>query len=136
VTRKISSTAARIKLGMEDKLVLGNLDARRDWGHAREYVKAMWMMLQQENPDDFIIATGETHSVRDFCEKAFSHLGLDYRDHVQTDPLFYRPAEINLLLGDCSKARKALGWSYNLAFEDLVSEMVDEDMKYYEGMTS
>ena len=131
VTRKISSHVARIKLGLADSLSLGNLDARRDWGHARKYVEAMWLMLQQDQPDDYVIATGVTHAVREFCDVAFSHVGLDYRDHVEVDPQFFRPAEIHLLQGDFSKAREKLGWEYNLTFEDLVREMVDSDLDFY-----
>lgn len=136
VTRKISSNVARIKLRQADKLVLGNLDAKRDWGHAREYVKAMWRMLQQDVPDDYVIASGETHSVKEFLEAAFSRVGLDYGDYVETDERFFRPAEIHQLTGDCSKARKNLGWSYNYSFEDLVNEMVDSDLKLYSGKPS
>jgi len=131
VTRKITSHAARIKLGLARDLRLGNLDACRDWGHAREYVRAVWLMLQQEEPDDYVIATGETHSVREFLDTAFSYLGLDYKEHVIIDPKFYRPAEINLLLGDCSKARARLGWTYSRSFTSLVHEMVEADLKYF-----
>jgi GDPmannose 4,6-dehydratase len=133
VTRKISSHVAKIKLGLEKKLKLGNLDAKRDWGHAREYVKGMWLMLQQDQADDYVLATGETHSIREFLDIAFSHAGLDYKDYVEIDPLLYRPSEIHLLQGDASKAKKALGWSYSLTFEDLVKEMVEEDIKLYKG---
>lgn len=129
VTRKITSHVARIKLGLTRELTLGNLDARRDWGHAREYVQAMWMMLQQDVPDDYVISTGETHSVREFVEAAFSHAGLDYRDFVETDPQLHRPAEVELLLGDPSKARRALGWSPKTKFSDLVAEMVEADIR-------
>ncbi len=129
VTRKISSGVARIKAGKARELRLGNLEARRDWGHAREYVGAMWRMLQEPEPDDFVIATGQTHSVRDFAERAFSVAGLDYREHVVADPELYRPAEVNLLQGDCSKARQKLGWSYHVGFEDLVREMVEADCR-------
>ena len=132
VTRKISSHVARIKLGLEDKLILGNLDASRDWGHAKEYVKAMWLMLQQDEPDDYVIATGETHSVREFLDIAFSHVGLNYEDHVEIDPQFYRPAEIFHLQGVTSKAANKFGWEYNMKFEDLVREMIDSDMEYYQ----
>lgn len=131
VTRKITSQVARIKLGQVGHLSLGNLDAKRDWGHAREYVHAMWLMLQQDVPDDYVISTGETHSVRQFCEIAFSHVGLDYQEHVQVDPRFLRPAEVELLIGDCTKAREQLNWNYVAQFEDLVKEMVDEDMKFF-----
>ncbi len=133
VTRKITSHAARIKLGLAKELKLGNLDAKRDWGHAREYVKAMWLMLQQNEPDDYVIATGEQHTVRAFAEAAFRHLGLDYRDYVQIDPQFLRPADVETLLGDPAKAKKTLGWSYRLSFDDLVSEMVDADVRWLEG---
>jgi GDPmannose 4,6-dehydratase len=133
VTRKISSHAARIKLGLAKEVRLGNLDARRDWGHAREYVKAMWMMLQQDEPEDYVIATGEQHAVRDFAEAAFARLGLDYRDHVVVDPQFLRPAEVDTLLGDAAKARKKLGWTYGLTFKDLVHEMVDADLARLQG---
>ncbi|GIX45701.1 MAG: hypothetical protein KatS3mg130_2109 [Candidatus Sumerlaea sp.] len=129
VTRKISLGVARIKLGLQDKLHLGNLEAKRDWGYAPEYVRAMWLMLQQDEPDDYVIATGETHSVREFCEIAFSHVGLDYRDYVVEDPQFYRPAEVNLLIGDASKARKKLGWKPEVTFEQLVRRMVDADLE-------
>jgi GDPmannose 4,6-dehydratase len=131
VTRKITSSVARIKLGLASELKLGNLDARRDWGHAGDYVKAMWLMLQQDTPDDYVIATGKTHSVREFCESAFSHVGLDYNDYVSTDPMFFRPAEIHLLLGDYSKAEKNLGWSYSRSLQEMVSEMVESDLEFY-----
>jgi GDPmannose 4,6-dehydratase len=129
VTRKISIAAARIKLGLQDKLALGNLEAKRDWGYAPEYVRAMWLMLQQDEPDDYVIATGETHSVREFCEIAFAHLGLDYRDFVFEDPQFYRPAEVNLLIGDATKAREKLGWKPETSFRQLVERMVDADLE-------
>ena len=128
VTRKITSHAARIKRGLSRELRLGNLEARRDWGHAREYVKAMWMMLQQDTPDDYVIATGESHSVRDFAERAFVCAGLDYRDYVVIDPQLFRPAEVETLQGDATKARERLGWSYNLTFDDLIREMVEADL--------
>src|SRR6266571_3516797 len=128
VTRKITSQAARIKLGLTKEVRLGNLDARRDWGHAREYVRAMWLMLQQDEPEDYVIATGEQHSVREFAELAFAHLGLDYRDHVVVDPQFQRPADVETLLGDASKARKKLGWKYGVTFKELVQEMVEADL--------
>jgi len=133
VTRKITSHAARIKLGMAKEVRLGNLDARRDWGHAREYVRAMWMMLQQDQPDDYVIATGEQHSVREFAELAFTRLGLDYLKHVVVDPQFLRPADVETLLGDASKARQKLGWTYRVAFKDLVEEMVDADLTRLKG---
>jgi len=128
VTRKITSQAARIKLGLTKEVRLGNLDARRDWGHAREYVRAMWLMLQQDEPEDYVIATGEQHSVREFAELAFAHLGLDYRDHVVVDPQFQRPADVETLLGDASKARKKLGWKYGITFKQLVQEMAEADL--------
>ncbi|HZS11172.1 MAG TPA: GDP-mannose 4,6-dehydratase [Nitrospirales bacterium] len=131
VTRKISSHAAKIKLGLTKELRLGNLDARRDWGHAREYVEAMWLMLQQDQPDDYVIATGEQHSVRDFADAAFRHVGLDYRDHVVTDKELLRPAEVETLLGDASKARKELKWTCRVKFADLVREMVESDLRYF-----
>lgn len=128
VTRKITSHVAKIKLGLVDKVKLGNLDAERDWGHAREYVKAMWLMLQQDEPTDYVIATGQSHSVRDFLTVAFSHVGLDYRDYVEIAPVFFRPADVHKLVGDTSKARRKLGWKYTISFEDLVHEMVDADL--------
>lgn len=127
VTRKITSTVAQIKLGLASELRLGNLDAKRDWGHARDYTRAMHLMLQQEEPDDFVIATGETHSVREFCELAFAQVGLDYREYVRVDERFYRPAEVELLVGDSSKARRVLGWQPEITFDELVKEMVNED---------
>ena len=129
VTRKISYHVALTAEGKAQKLRLGNLEARRDWGHAKKYVEAMWMMLQVAAPDDFVVATGETHSVREFCESAFGLVGLDYREHVETDPLFYRPSDVELLLGDASKARSVLGWNYDLSFEALVKEMLESDMR-------
>src|SRR4051812_2818990 len=131
VTRKITSQAAKIKLGLESELRLGNLEARRDWGHAREYVKAMWMMLQRERPEDFVIATGVNYSVKDFAELAFSHVGLKLENHLRIDEKYKRPAEVDNLLGDCSKARKTLGWEYKLSFKDLVREMVESDLKMF-----
>ena len=129
VTRKITSGVARILAGKAAALPLGNLEAKRDWGHAREYVEAMWLMLQQAEPDDYVVATGETHSVREFVELAFSHVGLDYREYVKSDPDLFRPAEVNLLLGDSSKARARLGWASGVGFESLVREMVEEDCR-------
>lgn len=129
VTRKITDGAARIKLGLADNLALGNLDAKRDWGFAGDYVKAMWLMLQQSEPGDYVIATGETHSVEQFVSAAFEYLGLDYKEYVVTDQKFVRPAEVDLLLGDCSKAKKKLDWEPSVNFEDLVKMMVDADMK-------
>jgi len=128
VTRKITFQATRIKLGLAHQLRLGNLEARRDWGHAREYVEAMWRMLQQERPDDYVIATGETHAVREFAEAAFAHLGLDYRDYVTIDPSLVRPAEVDLLLGCATKAERELGWRPRTTFNDLVVEMVEADL--------
>lgn len=127
VTRKITSGVARILAGRTSKLALGNLDAKRDWGHAREYVKAMWMMLQRDTPDDYVVATGETHSVLEFTQLAFEFAGLDYGEHVVIDPNLMRPAEVRLLLGDASKARRVLGWIPTTTFHQLVREMVDAD---------
>lgn len=129
VTRKITDGVARIKLGLQPELRLGNLDAKRDWGYAGDYVKAMWLMLQQDTPDDFVIATEETHSVREFCELAFGRVDLDYNDFVKVDPKYYRPAEVHVLLGDCTKARNQLGWNPDCTFADLVNRMVDADME-------
>jgi GDPmannose 4,6-dehydratase len=129
VTRKITSGVARIAAGRSKELRLGNLDAKRDWGHAREYVQAMWLMLQQDQPDDYVIATGETHTVQEFVELAFAQVGLDYRNYVTPDPDLFRPAEVNLLLGDASYAKKKLGWSHGVGFEALVREMVDADCR-------
>lgn len=128
VTRKITSQVARIKKGLVKELRLGNLDAMRDWGHAQDYVKAMWQMLQQEHGDDYVIASGEAHSVRDFCEVAFSHAGLNYEDYVVVDQQFFRPAEVELLLGNPAKAKRVLGWEYKRTFKELVYEMVDADL--------
>ena len=128
VTRKITRGVARIKAGDLEELRLGNLEARRDWGHAADYVKAMWLMLQQEQPDDYVISTGECHSVREFVDIAFSEAGLDYRDYVVVDEQFFRPAEVDILLGDSSRAEKVLGWKYQRAFADLVKEMVRFDL--------
>ena len=129
VTRKITDAVARIKLGTQDELRLGNLEAERDWGFAGDYVEAMWLMLQQDTAEDYVIATGETHSVRRFCEIAFGHVGLKWEDHVKTDEKFFRPAEVDLLIGDPSKAESALGWKRKTSFEDLVTMMVDADLK-------
>jgi len=129
VSRKVTYAAARIKLGLEKELRMGNLDAKRDWGYARDYVEAMWLMLQQDKPDDFVIATGETHSVRELLEIAFGHLCLDYKDFVVVDPKLVRPAEVDLLLGDPTKARKVLGWKPTVTFEELVTMMVDADLE-------
>jgi GDPmannose 4,6-dehydratase len=133
VTRKITRAAARIASGIHETLYLGNLDARRDWGHAADYVEAMWLMLQQDEPDDYVIATGETHCVREFCERAFAHVGLDYRDHVEIDPRYYRPAEVDLLQGDASKARRALGWVPRVTFGGLVAGMMDAELQELRG---
>jgi GDPmannose 4,6-dehydratase len=129
VTRKITDGVARIKHGLQSELRMGNLEAKRDWGFAGCSAKAMWLMLQQDEPDDYVIATGEEHSVREFCEIAFAHVGLDCRQYVIEDPEFYRPAEVDRLLGDPSKAREKLGWELEVAFEDLVRMMVDADME-------
>jgi GDPmannose 4,6-dehydratase len=136
VTRKITSHAARIKLGLAKELRLGNLDARRDWGHAKEYVEAMWLMLQQPAPDDFVVATGTTHAVRDFCRIAFEHVGLDYQKYVVVDPRFFRQAEVEVLQGDATKARETLGWQPRVVFADLVREMVEADLKRFGGRTA
>ncbi|MBT6054051.1 MAG: GDP-mannose 4,6-dehydratase [Planctomycetaceae bacterium] len=128
VTRKITRAATRIKLGLQEKLFLGNLDAKRDWGFAGDYVEAMWLMLQQETPDDYVVATNELYSVRDFCEKTFGQLGLDYEKYVEIDPRFYRPAEVELLLGDSTKAHKQLGWTPQTSFDQLVEMMVKKDL--------
>ena len=132
VTRKISDGVARIKHGLATELRLGNLDAKRDWGYAGDYVRAMWLMLQQPTPDDFVIATGETHSVGEFCDVAFSHAGLDFRDHVVVDQAFVRPAEVDLLIGDATHARERLGWSPEVDFRGLVAMMVDADLERVE----
>ena len=129
VSRKITRAATRIKLGLQDKLYLGNLDAKRDWGHARDYVEAMWRIMQAEAADDFVIATGETHSVRDFLDEAFGRLNLDWREYVDIDPRYYRPAEVDVLLGDATKARQILGWEPKVSFGELVHLMVDNDLQ-------
>ena len=129
VTRKITSTVVRIKMGQANELRLGNLEAKRDWGHAADYVRAMYLMLQQPEPDDYVIATGETHTVREFCQLAFEKAGLDYRDYVQTDEKFYRPAEVDLLMGDAGKAKRVLGWEPEHTFQQLVDEMVESDLE-------
>ena len=136
MTRKISNTVAKIKLGMANELRLGNLEAERDWGFAGDYVKAMWLMLQQDSPDDYVVATGETHSVRKFCQIAFGHVGLDYEEFVVIDEAFYRPAEVDLLIGDPAKAKAQLGWTPTVGFEDLVTMMVDADLALLEGRLS
>ena len=133
VTRKISSTVARIARGLADKLPLGNLEARRDWGFAGEYVRAMHLMLQQLSPSDYVIATEQTHSVREFCEMAFSEVGLDYRDHVEVDEQFYRPADVELLIGDASRAKAELGWESRMTFAELVRTMVRHDVAHLEN---
>lgn len=134
VTRKITDAVAKIKLGLQGELRLGNLDAKRDWGFAGDYVKAMWLMLQQDQPDDFVISTGETHTVQEFVEIAFGHAGLNWKDYVVIDPKFVRPAEVDLLLGDCSKAKEKLGWELEVSFEQLVTMMVESDLKIYEKL--
>ena len=129
VTRKITRAVGRIKLGLQKKLFLGNLDAKRDWGHAADFVEAMWLMLQQDEPDDFVVGTGETHSVREFLDKAFALAELDPEEHVEVDPKYFRPAEVDLLLADPSKARERLGWTAKTSFDDLVREMVSADIE-------
>jgi len=131
VTRKISDGVARIKLGLAKELRMGNIEARRDWGFAGDYVHAMWLMLQKDQPDDYVIATGKDHSVKEFLELAFSHVGLNWQDHVVTDPEFLRPAEVDHLLGDASKARRELGWTPAVDFAGLVRMMVDADLERY-----
>jgi len=133
VTRKVTDGVARIKLGVEWEVRLGNLDARRDWGYAGDYVRAMWLMLQQDQPDDYVVGTGQTHSVREWCQAAFGHLGLDYADYVKVDPRFIRPADVDLLVSDPSKARTALGWAPDISFEGLVATMVDADLARLQG---
>jgi GDPmannose 4,6-dehydratase len=129
VTRKISNAAARVKLGLQHELVMGTLDAKRDWGYAGDYVEAMWLMLQQDEPDDFVISTGETHTVQEFVEKAFAHAGLeDWEQYVRQDPKFFRPAEVDLLIGDSAKAKAVLGWEPKIGFDELVKMMVDNDL--------
>ncbi len=134
VTRKISDGVARIKLGLQEELRLGNLDAQRDWGFAGDYVRAMWSMLQQEQPEDYVVATGRTHSVKEFLEIAFDHVGLHWRDYVVQDPRFMRPAEVDQLVGDASKAREQLGWEPTVSFEELVRSMVDADLELLNGL--
>ncbi len=133
VTRKITRAVARIKLGVQSRLHLGNLDARRDWGFAGDYVEAMWMMLQQDGPDDYVIGTGESHSVREFVELAFSYVGLDWQEYVSIDPFYFRPAEVDDLRADASKAREKLGWQPRMSFQQLVETMVDADLKAIES---
>ena len=129
VTRKVTNAVARIKLGLQDSVSLGNLDSKRDWGFAGDYVKAMWLMLNQEEPDDFVISTGETHTIREMCEVAFCHVGLDYEDYVKIDPKFFRPAEVEVLLGNPEKAKKKLGWEPEVTFKQLIEMMVDSDLE-------
>src|SRR5512143_1678314 len=129
VTRKVTRAASRIKLGLQKKLFLGNLDAKRDWGYAKDFVEAQWLMLQQEKPDDYVVATGESHSVRELCEAAFSHAGLDYREFVEIDPRYYRPTEVDFLLGDPSKAARQLGWKPRTSFKELIRIMMDSDLE-------
>ncbi len=133
VTRKISDAVARIKLGKQEKLSLGNLDAERDWGFAGDYVRAMWLMMQQDTPDDYVVSTGQRHTVRDFCQVAFDHVDLNWEDHVEIDPAFLRPADVNTLCGDFSKARENLGWQPEVTFEQLVQMMVDTDLDRVSG---
>lgn len=135
VTRKITHGAVRIKLGLETELRLGNLEARRDWGYAGDYVRAMWLMLQQDHPQDYVIGAGQTHSVREFCESAFSYLGLDYREYVSEDPRYYRPVEPFQLVADPSKAHQELGWQPTLSFDELVQRMVDTDLELVRSET-
>ncbi len=132
VTRKITRAVARIKAGIQKELYLGNLDSKRDWGYAPEYVEAMWLMLQQDKPDDYVIATGETHTVREFVEEAFAHVGLDWKQYVKFDPRYLRPAEVDLLIGDATKAKKQLGWEPKVKFKELVKIMVDADCQHLE----
>jgi GDPmannose 4,6-dehydratase len=132
VTRKITRAVARIKAGLQHKLYLGNLDAKRDWGYAKEYIEAMWLMLQQDEPDDYVIATGETHSVREFLHEAFSYVDLDWCEYVEIDPRYLRPAEVDLLVGDASKAKSKLGWEPKVTFRELVRLMVDDDIAQLE----
>jgi GDPmannose 4,6-dehydratase len=136
VTRKVSDAVARIKLGLQKELRLGNLEAKRDWGFAGDYVRAMWLMLQQDQPDDYVIATGETHSVREFIELAFGGVGLDWQQYVVQDPALIRPAEVDVLVGDASKARRVLGWEPTVSFPELVRLMVEADLKRYQGQSS
>jgi GDPmannose 4,6-dehydratase len=136
VTRKVTDGAARIACGVAREIRLGNLDAHRDWGFAGDYVQAMWLMLQQDEPDDYVVATGESHSVQELVELAFSHAGLDWREYVVVDPLLKRPAEVDLLMGDASKARRALGWSPKVRFPELIRMMVDADLARYRGLST
>jgi GDPmannose 4,6-dehydratase len=129
VTRKITRAVGRIKLGLQERLFLGNLDAKRDWGHARDYVEAMWLMLQQDTPRDYVVATGEAYSVREFAERAFAAVDLNYEDYVEIDPRFFRPAEVDYLLGDGSQTRELLKWQPRTSFDQLVQEMVESDLE-------
>jgi GDPmannose 4,6-dehydratase len=133
VTRKVTDGVARIKLGLATELRLGNIDAKRDWGHSRDYVRAMWLMLQQDVPDDYVIATGRTTTVRDMCRIAFDHVGLDMKRHLVIDEKLFRPAEVDILLGDAEKARKKLGWSAEVSLEEMIREMVEADLKRHTG---
>ncbi len=133
VTRKVTRAAARIKLGLQDKLFMGNLESKRDWGYAKDYVEAMWLMLQQDEPDDYVIATGEMYSVREFLEIAFDHVGLDYNDYVEIDPRYFRPAEVDVLMGDASKAHKQLDWKPRTSFKELATMMMEHDMELAEA---
>ena len=133
VTRKVTTGVARIKLGMANELRLGNIDAKRDWGHARDYVRAMWLMPRQDTPDDYVVATGVTTTVRDMCRIAFDHAGLDMEKYVVIDPAFYRPAEVDVLLGDAAKAKAKLGWEPQIALDQLIREMVDADLARVQG---
>ena len=136
VTRKVTFSVAAIKLGLQQKVKLGNLDAQRDWGFAGDYVKAMWLMLQQDQPDDFVVATGETHSVRELCQVAFAHAGLDWEDHVEIDQVHFRPAEVDLLIGDPAKTTTSLGWKPEVGFEQLITMMVDADLAALQASTN
>jgi GDPmannose 4,6-dehydratase len=129
VTRKVTDSVAKIKLGLQKELALGNLESKRDWGFAGDYVEVMWLMMQYKEPEDFVIATGESHSIRELCEVAFSRVGLDYKDYVKKDPKFYRPAEVDILIGDASKARKLLKWEPKIKFKELIEMMVDSDLE-------
>ncbi len=135
VTRKVTDGVARIKLGLADKLALGNLDARRDWGFAGDYVRAMWLMLQQDEPDDYVVSTGETHSVQELCEAAFNYVDLDWKEYIVQDPRFMRPAEVDLLVGDASKAGRVLGWEPDVSFKELIEMMVEADLERHQPVT-
>ena len=129
MARKVTNAAARIKLGLQHELVLGNLDSKRDWGYAKDYVRAMWLMLQQQQPDDYVVATNETHAISEFLDIAFNHVNLDWHDYVEFDPRYLRPAEVDLLIGDATKARQTLGWEPSVTFEELVHLMVESDLE-------